>query len=127
MEIAIEIKTVSGKNRGVFATRDIAVGEIVETCPVIPLTAAEREHLETTILDNYIYPWQEEEEDACMVLGLGSLINHSYSANTDWKPDIVNLVMNYVATKPIKKGEEVTTNYNGDSNDKTPIDWFEVK
>jgi len=35
--------------------------------------------------------------------------------------------MVYRALRPIKKGEEITVNYNGEPDDKTPIDWFEVK
>ncbi|MFH1971827.1 MAG: SET domain-containing protein-lysine N-methyltransferase [Patescibacteria group bacterium] len=28
------------------------------------------------------------------------------------------------AIKNIKKGEEITVNYNGEPDDETPIDWF---
>ena len=35
--------------------------------------------------------------------------------------------MVYKAIRPIKKGEEITINYNGEPNDPNPIDWFEVK
>jgi SET domain-containing protein len=34
--------------------------------------------------------------------------------------------MVYRAIKNIKKGEEVTVNYNGEPDEQTPIDWFEV-
>ncbi|KKR69950.1 MAG: hypothetical protein UU12_C0033G0001, partial [Candidatus Woesebacteria bacterium GW2011_GWA2_40_7b] len=31
------------------------------------------------------------------------------------------------AIKPIKKGEEILVNYNGEPDDESEIDWFEVK
>jgi SET domain-containing protein len=126
MDIPAEIKHVSGKDLGLFASRDIEPGEIIEACPVIPLTKQERQELENTILDHYIYPWHSEE-DACMVLGHGSLINHAYDSNADWQPDLENNLMNYRAVKAIKTGEEITVNYNGHPQDATPIDWFVVK
>jgi len=35
--------------------------------------------------------------------------------------------MVYRAIKPIKKGEEITVNYNSEPGDLTPIDWFDVE
>jgi SET domain-containing protein len=32
--------------------------------------------------------------------------------------------MEYKALRDIKKGEEILVNYNGEPDDKTPIDWF---
>lgn len=34
--------------------------------------------------------------------------------------------MVYTAIKPIKKGEEITVNYNGEPDDMTPIEWFDL-
>ena len=35
--------------------------------------------------------------------------------------------MTYRAIKDIKKGDEILVNYNGEPDDITPIDWFEVE
>jgi len=32
--------------------------------------------------------------------------------------------MVYRAIKPIKKGQEITINYNGEPDDMTPVDWL---
>lgn len=126
MTLGFEIKEVTGKGLGLFATKDFSKGMTIEACPVIVLTPEDRKRLINTPLDNYIYPWNNER-DACMVLGYGSLINHAYKANADWKPDVKNKIMLYVAVKDIKKGEEITVNYNGFPEDDDKIDWFEYK
>lgn len=125
MEQKTILKTTRKKGRGVFAVRDFRTGEIVETCPVIPLSPKERKHCEKTILNYYIYPWKSLKS-AAVVLGNGSIYNHSFTPNTDWKQNFKTNSMIYKAIKPIKKGEEITVNYNGEPDDDTPIDWFEV-
>jgi SET domain-containing protein len=122
----IIVKNTAKKGRGVFALRDFAVGEIVETCPVINVTPKERKIVEKTIFTYYIYPWRSTLSGS-LVLGYGSIYNHSHSPNADWKQNFKNNSMVYRAVKPIKKGEEITVNYNGEPDDQTPIDWFEVE
>lgn len=126
MKLDIEIKRVPGKGRAVFATRDFKAGEIIESCPVLKLTPTERKHCEKTILNHYIYPWKSTRS-ASVVLGYGSIINHSYTPNADWKQNFKTDSMVYRAIVPIKKGEEITVNYNGEPDDTTPIEWFDMK
>jgi SET domain-containing protein len=35
--------------------------------------------------------------------------------------------MTYTAIKDIKKDEEILVNYNGEPDDTTPIEWFDVE
>lgn len=122
----IEIKRLPGKGRSVFAMRNFQPGEIIESCPVLPLTPTERKHCEKTILNHYIYPWRSTRS-AAVVFGAGSLYNHSFTPNADWKQNFHTQCMVYRAIAPIKAGEEITINYNGEPDDMTPIDWFDVK
>lgn len=121
----IEVKIIPNKGRGVFALRDFQVGEIIESCPVINITPDERKKLEKTIFNYYIYPWRSTRSGS-LVLGYGSIYNHSFTPNADWKQNFKTNSMVYRAITPIKKGEEITVNYNGEPDDQTPIDWFEV-
>jgi hypothetical protein len=125
MNTKIEIKVTPKKGRGVFATDNIKEGEIVESCPVINLTPSERKHCSHTILNYYMYPWRSTRS-ASVVLGWGSIYNHSFDPNADWKQNFKTNMMVYRALKEIKKGEEITVNYNGEPDDLTPIDWFTV-
>lgn len=127
MKKIIQVKRISkSKGRGVFALKDFKVGEIIEKCPVINVTPKERKHCEKTILAYYIYPWRSTQSGS-VVLGYGSIYNHSFNPNADWKQNFKEENMVYRAVRPIKKGEEITVNYNGEIDDKTPIDWFEVE
>jgi SET domain-containing protein len=125
MKQAISYKRVPNKGLGIFAERDFKEGEIIEDCPTITMTPTERKHCEKTILDHYMYPWRSTRS-ASIVLGYGSLYNHSFTPNADWKQNFKTRRMVYRAIKPIKKGEEITVNYNGEPDDMTPIEWFDV-
>lgn len=122
----VEVRRTQKKGRGVFALKNIKPGEIVENCPVINITPKERKRVEKTIFNYYIYPWRSTRSGS-LVLGYGSLYNHSFNPNADWKQNFKNESMVYRALRPIKKGEEVTVNYNGEPDDETEIDWFDVE
>jgi len=121
----IMVKSVPKKGRGVFALKDFKEGEVIENAPVLTFTPKERKHLEKTLLNYYVYPWRSTR-GAAIALGFGSIYNHSYSPNADWKQNFRSKCMVYRAIKNIKKGQEITVNYNGEPDDETPIDWFEV-
>ncbi len=125
MQFAVTIGKTKQKGRGVFATKNFKTGEIIEACPIIKLSTRQRLHGEKTALAYYMYPWKSER-DAAVVLGYGSIYNHSHAPNAEWKPNFKTTHMVYVASRPIKKGEEITVNYNG-NGETTQLDWFEVK
>lgn len=122
----VSVKKTTKKGRGVFALKNFQPGDLIESCPVLTFTPKERKHLEKTQLNYYIYPWRSTR-GASLVFGYGSIYNHSYSPNADWKQNFKTNSMVFRAIKKIKKGEEITVNYNGEPDEDTPIDWFEVK
>jgi len=126
MRQSVELKNTPKKGRGVFALRSFKKGEIIESAPIININPKERKHLEKTILNFYIYPWRSTRSGA-IALGFGSIYNHSFTPNADWKQNFKTNMMVYRAIKDIKKGDEVLVNYNGEPEDKTEIDWFEVE
>ena len=126
MQYYVEIKRTGKRGRGVFALRDFKKGEIVEAAPALIFDTKERKRLERTPLSHYIYPWRSTR-GAALVFGYGSVYNHSFTPNADWKQNFRNTTMVYRAIKDIKNGEEITVNYNGEPDDASPIDWFEVE
>jgi SET domain-containing protein len=103
---------------GVFATTDIKEGELVERCPMIQM-AWKSNYLKDPQIFNYLYSNSNCPCDDCkkhgnamyMVLGYGMLYNHKDEPNTKWEFNFKNLIGDVVATKPIKKGQEIFVSY----------------
>lgn len=125
MKLPFELKRIPGKGLGVVATEDIKSGDVIERAPVLPMTPTERKYAGKTIMNHYIYPWRSTR-GAAVVFGYGSIYNHSFTPNADWKQDFRSIRMVYRAIKDIKAGEEITINYNGEPDDMTPIEWFDI-
>lgn len=123
--LSICVKESPGKGRGVFAQRNFKEGEVIETSPVIVLSAEEIDSLELTQLYNYYFAWGPDSKNAAIALGYGSLYNHSYTPNARYYKDFDNRLLKYVCIRDIQKDEEITINYNWDPEDKNPV-WFDL-
>lgn len=125
MTILIEIKTSTlsdGEfNRGVFAKQDIKKGTLIHEAPVIPFPNAEHEHIEKTLLADYVFEYGINH--TAILLGYGMLFNHSYEPNAEYEINFDNHTFNFYAYKDIKAGEEILINYNGDVDIDDPL-WF---
>lgn len=116
------VKAVPGKGRGVFATEDIAAGEVFEVCPAIPISREDYRHIAPTVLDQYLFQWREGDAEPyplALVLGYGSLYNHSSKPNAEIEQIFDRNVVVFTAKTPIRAGEEICFDYE------CPI-WFEV-
>jgi hypothetical protein len=122
----ITVGSSPGKGRGVFASRAIGAGEIIEEAPVIVLPGAEIEYLEQTVLQDYYFLWGADEKDAAILLGVCSLCNHSYEPNAVFVLRPESQTIRFVALRDIAVGEEVTTNYNGNPGNLKPV-WFDAR
>ncbi|MDM5190696.1 SET domain-containing protein [Bacillus sp. DX4.1] len=122
----IEIKTSTlsdGEfNRGVFAKRDIAKGELLHAAPVISYPNEEHVFIEKTLLADYAFEYGINH--TAILLGYGMLFNHSYKPNATYEIDFDNHTFNFFAYKDIKAGEEILINYNGEVDDDELL-WFD--
>jgi len=112
--------------RGVFTREDIDAGTLVEVAPVIVMTAEERKLLDQTLLHDYIFEWGEQSDQCCMALGYVPVYNHSYQSNCEYEMDFDRRQILIRSVKPVKAGEELFINYNGEWNDSTSL-WFDAK
>ncbi len=110
--------------RGVFAAADIQAGEVIEICPVLIFNKTELPFVRQTMLDNYYFDWGTEGEFFAVCLGYGSLYNHEYEPNAEYGMDFEAETIDFYAIKPIKAGEEITVNYNGEPGNMEKV-WFE--
>lgn len=118
----VKVKTTRQKGRGVFANCRIRRGEIIEIAPVIVLSRREASLFKKLRrLCSFCYCWGASGNQTAFVLGFGALYNHSYSPNADHNPLTKRNTMVFRALRDIAPGEEITHNYNGSPNDKSPI------
>jgi SET domain-containing protein len=118
-------ETVS-MGRGLFTSENIEEGRLVESSPVIVMSMEERKLLDQTLLHDYIFEWGAKRNQCCMALGYTAVYNHSYNSNCEYEMDFDKQLINIRTVRPVKAGEELFINYNGDWDDKKPV-WFEIK
>lgn len=118
----------AGKGRGMYCEDPIPADTVIEVAPVIVMKGTDREHLDKTLLHDYIFEWTPEGEEkmCCMALGNIPIYNHSYTSNCEYYMDYEEQTMMIKTVRHIPAGEELTINYNGDWNDDKKV-WFEVK
>ena len=130
LKVYLSKSKIPKAGRGVFAVTGIKQGEIIERCPIIETPVKDYSHLRKTELKSYYFLWNRvkakgdqnlwskkskvkiKDKKAAIALGYGSLYNHSYQPNATYKKKFKEKVIDFIAICPIKKGEEITVNYN---------------
>lgn len=112
-----------GKGRGVFAAKDFKKGEIIECTPLILIPPEQVRFVKHTILSHYIFALGARQ--CAIVLGYGSLYNHSYQPNAVYTYLVEEQCFEFEALMDITSGQEITVNYHGDPDGKDLV-WFDV-
>ena len=121
----IYVKDVPGKGRGVFARKAIAKGTMIERVPILKLPASDiYNDTQNSKLADYVFKWGKKT--VMVALGYGSIYNHSYKPNAHYYDDGPDIQI-YEAVKKIKKGEEITINYNGKPSSKRSVSFDVVE
>jgi SET domain-containing protein len=124
-KIYVSKSKIPNGGRGVFAKVTIKKGEIIEECPVIEIPKHDASSINTSMLVTYIYYLGKTKERLMVVLGFGSIYNHSYQPNAQYKEKYKDKKIDFIAMRDIKKDEEITVNYSqGKQKYKDPL-WFE--
>lgn len=116
-----------GRGRGVFAARRFAPEETIEICPAIALSEADARRLDATRLFDYYFGWGEDGKQAAIVLGYGSLYNHSVTPNARHCKNAEDDTMTVVAEREIAPGEEICIRYETGRNGARQAVWFELR
>lgn len=120
------IQKTKEKGRGVFTKEPIPAGTLIEVSPVLVLSNSDTGIVDKTKLHNYIFLWGVKETRSCIALGFCSIYNHAYEPNCEYEMDFDAETMAIKTRRDIRKGEELSINYNGDVEDKSEV-WFDVK
>lgn len=118
----LRVVPISGKGRGVFATRPFARGDLVEAVPVLLLRPDEQDRLDGTVLDSYVFAWRDT---VAIALGFGSIYNHSWDPNLEYQKRFEEGVIEFVAIRDIAPGDELTTNYTASRPDRPDL-WVDL-
>lgn len=109
MYISVEVKQSPLHGKGVFATRNIAKGELVAKCDMALI------HVNENLPENLAtlqFAWTDDYDAICMS-SVGSFFNHSNEPNAEIETrDFDNLIQTFVAKTDIEMGTEITIYYN---------------
>lgn len=111
----VKIKTTKEFGKGVYATRDIYAGELIEVCEILVLSEVDTKVLNSTDLQWYTFVYNSTQD--CLVLGNGEIFNHSDDANVSYKLKSYKdrKVMVFMSIKDISEGSQLFTDYSADS------------
>ena len=131
MDNLTQIKFISAnKGKGLFAKKNIRKGKIIDTAPVILIPNRDYELIDKTIVSNYCFTWEnpkyQSEYKMVIAMSICQFMNHSYIPNVRYEYNYKNDTIKFRAIRNISAGEELTINYNGRIDDKSPV-WFEVE
>jgi hypothetical protein len=114
----VAVRVVPGKGRCVFAVTDIPMGALVLADHIIFVPGDESDHTDQTVVGRYVFQWNDED-DLCVVLGLGSLINHGLPENVSLVSNYEQMTMEFYALSDIKAGDELVYDYGHESGELT--------
>ncbi|MHA1149023.1 MAG: SET domain-containing protein-lysine N-methyltransferase [Promethearchaeota archaeon] len=131
MNKLVKIEIISEKKgRGLIANQFIKKGTLVEKAPILLLPNSDWEKVQDTIIYDYCFTWDDPKNKGeymnALALSIMQMMNHSYTPNMRYEYDYEKNIINFIAIKDIEKGTELTVNYNGAEDDKSPV-WFEME
>jgi uncharacterized protein len=120
----LEVRESPRGGRGLFATEAIRADVLLMSAPVLLIAPDERGSIEDTIVDHYIYEW-DDDGTAALVLGVSSMCNHASDPNAYLWLVPEHRSAELWSTRAIAADEEVTVSYRASGDPDAPL-WFDV-
>lgn len=110
------VQFIQGMGRSIIAERDIKKGETITNCELLVFSSEDTLKVNETDLQWYVFTYDKNKKQDCLVLGDGEIFNHDDNANTlfgliDWDG---RKLMRFQAARDIKEGEQLFIDYNAD-------------
>lgn len=118
------VRHTQGRGLGVFATKRIEKGDLIECCRVIIIPRTEiMIGNANSVMRHYVIDWDGK---LAIPTGYGCYYNHSYQPNAIHHKHIDIGEIHFHALIDILPYEEITFNYGGTPDYNEPL-WFQVK
>ena len=107
----IEIKDAGEVGLGAFALRDIKSGTLIETNIGLRTPGS----LSSSVYERYRFPFYDENNELIahyLLLGAGSIYNHSDTPNIEWKQTSDHPIYKFYTISDVKKGDQLLHKYN---------------
>jgi SET domain-containing protein len=117
-----DVRDCQRKGRGIYAVVPIVAGALIESAPVLVLSAEDRARVAATRLRHYYFHWSGDEDgewSAALALGHISLCNHAREPNAAFVVHRDQERIDLLARSDIAPGEEITIDYDCDL-------WFDI-
>ena len=118
-----EIRSSPRHGRGLFATRRIAAGRLVASCPLLLLDPDDRIAVEDTPVADMLVEW-DDDGTAGLPLGEVAFVNHAGAPNCELVTDDTasQPSVELWSCRPVARGEELTIDYVAGSEGQL---WFD--
>jgi SET domain-containing protein len=115
MKEKLKVRVTKSMGRGMFATEAIKKGVCVHSAEIVLFKCSEIQRIKK--LGQYVYNF--DSTHSALALGYGSLFNHSFNSNlcAQYREKSDRWVLTYIATRDIKKGEQLFIYYGADIKD----------
>jgi SET domain-containing protein len=102
-------------NLGVFSSKEIKKGEIIDVCPFLPFPQKSNQNIPVFSNYTFCFPRSENWHTHAMVMGYGSYYNHSDTPSVEWDTNEDDRTFIFFALRDIKENEELFINYGNGS------------
>jgi uncharacterized protein len=113
---ALIVRVVPGRGRCVIAAQNIAKGTQLLADQIVFVPRHESQFTDQTVIGRYAFEWNDDG-DLCIVLGLGSLINHGRRENVLLSSNDEDMTMDFFALTDIAEGEELVYDYGYEADE----------
>lgn len=124
----IFVKVTEQFGRGLYTVTEITKGAVLMKCELIVLEGWDSRLIQTeSELGNYLFKYDNEKD--CLVLGEGSLFNHSPEPNCGYMLEMVNgrKLMTFYALRHIQPEEQLFIDYTADDKTVNVEDYLKTK
>ena len=97
---------------GVFSSKKISKGEIIEECPFLAFPQSKNEKVPVFSNYTFCFPRGEIWTKNALVMGYGSYYNHSETPNVEWFTKNELGLFVFVAIDDVEEGQELFINYS---------------